>query len=233
MKGGIKEWPQAERPRERLIAQGADRLSDAQLLAIVLRTGRTRQSAIDLAIALLDRFPSLGAMARASVAELVSVPGVGPAKAAQLKAALELGRRLNGERLNSGLRIGTSADVFRHYQPLLKGLKREVFKAVLLDGRHRVLREVTISEGSLSLNIVHPREAFNPAVRDSAAAVIYLHNHPSGDPTPSAEDRELTRRLVSCGELLGIRVLDHLIIGEEAYFSFADRGEMGTGRGSG
>jgi DNA repair protein RadC len=122
------------------------------------------------------------------------------------------------------VRIGSSADLFKHYYPLLRDLRHEIFKIILLDAKHTVIRDATVSEGSLTLSIVHPREVFSLAIREAAAAVIFLHNHPSGDPQPSSEDRSLTTRLVAAGELLGIQVLDHLIIGDGRYISFADQG---------
>jgi DNA repair protein RadC len=147
---------------------------------------------------------------------------VGPAKAAQLKAAHELGRRVASAPLRVGTPIESSAVVFEHFGPLLKGLNQERFVGLYLDGKHRIVLERTISEGSLTASLVHPREAFAPAVRASAAAVIFLHNHPSGDEVPSREDRELTARLAACGRLLGIPMLDHIVVGAERYFSFAD-----------
>jgi DNA repair protein RadC len=149
---------------------------------------------------------------------------VGPAKAAQLKAAVELGRRSMAAPLSTGMRISTSGDVFKHFHPSLRDLKHEIFKVVLLDAKNTVLKETTVSEGSLTLSVVHPREVFALAVRESAAGVLFVHNHPSGDPMPSQEDRQLTDRLVAAGRLLGIRVLDHLIIGDSRYVSFADEG---------
>jgi DNA repair protein RadC len=218
----ISRWPSEERPRERLLERGADGLSDAQLIAILLRTGRKQQSAVELAARILSEFGDLRAVAQASTTELCRIDGVGPAKAAQLKAAHELGRRVAAAPLRIGTPIESSAAVFEHFGPLLKGLKQERFVGLYLDGKHRVVLERTISEGSLTASLVHPREAFAPAVRVSAAAVIFLHNHPSGDEAPSREDRELTARLASCGRLLGIPMLDHLVIGADRYFSFAD-----------
>lgn len=218
----IRSWPSDERPRERLVERGAGGLSDAQLVAILLRSGRRRQTALDLACVLLTEFGGLQGVAEASVSQLCRVGGVGPAKAAQLKAAQEIGRRVASVPLGMGTRIESSGEVFAHFGPLLKGRKREVFVGLYLDGKHRVALEQTISEGSLTASLVHPREAFVPALQVSAAAVIFLHNHPSGDETPSREDRELTSRLAACGRLLGIPVLDHLVIGAERYFSFAD-----------
>jgi DNA repair protein RadC len=224
----IKEWPEDERPRERLIKLGADALSDAQLLAIVLATGdsTSKRSALDLAMNLVQVFGGLRALDAASVAELCQTKGIGPAKATSLKAALELGKRLSGELPERKFKITAPGDLVNYFQPRLQHLRKEVFKAVLLDTKHQMLKDVTVSEGSLSASLVHPREAFLPAIKESAAAVIFLHNHPSGDPTPSAEDKELTHRLAEVGRLVGIHVLDHIIIGtgSSGYMSFRDAG---------
>jgi DNA repair protein RadC len=224
----IKEWPEDERPRERLMKLGADTLSEAQLLAIVLATGdaSSGQSALDLARHLVQTFGSLRAIDAASVSELCQTKGIGPAKATALKAALELGKRLSGEPSQRKVKITSPNDIVMYYQPHLQHLRKEIFKAVLLDTKHQVLKDVTISEGSLSASLVHPREAFLPAIKESAAAIIFLHNHPSGDPTPSLEDKELTQRLAEVGHLIGISVLDHVIIGTgtPGYVSFRDAG---------
>jgi DNA repair protein RadC len=220
----MRHWPEMERPRERLLREGAEALSDAQLLAILLRIGRRQSSALHVAMEVLARVDGLMGLAHRGIEDLCQVPGIGPAKAAQLRAAIELGKRALATPLSTGTKIGSSADLYRHYHPRLRDLRHEVFKAVLLDAKHAILRDVTVSEGSLTLSIVHPREVFSLAVRESAAAVIFLHNHPSGDPQPSPEDRALTTRLVAAGNLLGIPVLDHLIIGDGRYVSFADRG---------
>jgi len=221
---GITQWPETERPRERLLTKGPDALSDAHLLAILLRTGRRDSSAVQVAIELLDRVGGVGGLARCSAEELRAIHGVGPAKAAQLQAAVALGRRALAAPLSTGVRISTSGELFKHYHPALRDLKHEIFKVVLLDAKNTVLREATVSEGSLTLSVVHPREVFALAVRESAAGMLLLHNHPSGDPMPSPEDRRLTDRLVAAGRLLGIRVLDHVIIGDGRYVSFADEG---------
>jgi DNA repair protein RadC len=173
---------------------------------------------------ILDRLGDIAGLARCGIEELCAIPGVGEAKAAQLKAALELGKRALAAPLTKGTKVTSSRDLFTHYHPTLRDLRHEIFKVVLLDAKHAIMRDATVSEGSLTLSIVHPREVFTLAVRESAAAVIFLHNHPSGDPTPSQEDRVLTARLVSAGEVLGIRVLDHLVIGDGRYVSFADQG---------
>jgi DNA repair protein RadC len=221
---GITQWPETERPRERLLSQGPHALTDAQLLAILLRVGRHRSSAVQVGMDILHRLGGVAGLARCGIDELCAVSGVGEAKAAQLKAALELGKRALASPLSKGTKITSSRDLFDHYHPVLRDLRHEIFKVVLLDAKHAILRDTTVSEGSLTLSIVHPREVFTMAVKESAAAVIFLHNHPSGDPTPSQEDKVLTARLVSAGEVLGIRVLDHLVVGDGRYVSFADQG---------
>ncbi|NKB80852.1 MAG: DNA repair protein RadC [Nitrospirales bacterium] len=221
---GIAGWPECERPRERILKEGPHVLSDAQLLGILLRVGRPDSSAVQVAMDLLNQWGGLQGLANRSQEELCAISGIGTAKAAQIQAAIELGKRVLATPLTTGVRIGESRDLFQHYYPLLRDLRHEVFKAILLDAKHGIIRDLTISEGSLTHSIVHPREVFNPAVRESAAAVIFLHNHPSGDPQPSVEDRTLTARLVEAGNVLGIRVLDHLVIGDGRYVSFADQG---------
>lgn len=219
---GIAHWPISERPRERLLEEGPESLSDAQLLAILLRVGRQDSSAVQVGMDLLHHLEGLQGLANRSLEELCVVPGIGPAKAAQIKAAIELGKRVLSTPLTTGTKIASSQSVFQHYYPLLRDLRHEVFKVILLDAKHAVIRDLTVSEGSLTTSLVHPREVYNEAVRESAAAVIFLHNHPSGDPTPSAEDRTLTRRLQEAGNILGIQVLDHVIIGDGRFVSFAD-----------
>jgi len=221
---GIAQWPETERPRERLLAHGPQALTNAQLLAILLRVGRHGSSAVQVGMDILDQLGDVAGLAQCGIEELCAVPGVGEAKAAQLKAALELGKRALAGPLTKGAKITSSRDLFTHYHPTLRDLRHEVFRVILLDAKHAIMRDATVSEGSLTLSIVHPREVFTLAVKESAAAVIFLHNHPSGDPTPSQEDHVLTARLVSAGEVLGIRVLDHLVIGDGRYVSFADQG---------
>lgn len=229
MNGGIKQWPEEDRPREKLIERGPEVLTDAELLAIILRTGdsSTGKSAMDIGRELCASFNGdLRKIADATVTELCAIKGTGPAKAATVKAALALARRLGDERLRASDRFTTPEQVFRHYRSKLEDLKKERFLVLLLDGKNRVIREVEISVGSLNQSLVHPREVFNPAVRESAAAIILVHNHPTGDPTPSREDIEITRRLKEAGELMGIRILDHVIIGINQFVSLVDKGLM-------
>jgi len=223
----IKDWPEEDRPREKLLDKGAEALTEAELLAIILRTGNasTRESALDHARLLLKVFRDLRGIDGASTRDLRAIKGIGPAKIAQIKAGLEFGRRLREKKWDAGQPLRTSEEVFRHFQKLEKE-KRELFYVVLLTNKNRKIREVKISEGSLTASLVHPREVYNPVIRESAAAVIFVHNHPSGDPAPSPEDREITRRLKEVGEVMGVRVLDHIVIGRERYFSFSDHGML-------
>jgi DNA repair protein RadC len=222
----IKDWPEEDRPREKLLNRGADSLTDAELLAILLRTGNgsTGQSALDHARVLLKQFDGFAGIDRASAAEIRTVKGIGPAKMAQLKAAAEIGRRLGQKKWEAGKSLRSSEEVFCHFRGRLASQKHELFYVVLLNNKNRKIRDVKISEGSLTASLVHPREVFNPVIRESAAAVIFVHNHPSGDPAPSPEDVEITRRLKEVGEVMGIRVLDHVVIGRDRYYSFSDRG---------
>lgn len=223
----INEWPEDERPRERLVREGAERLSPAQLLAILLRTGSEGKSAIELAMELINRFGDFRAMSGVTVHELCSVKGVGIAKASQIKAAIEIGKRSASYPLSKKRRVISSKDiydVYRHYIQHFHGMKKEVFRLVMLDGKNRIFSDYVVSEGCLTSSIVHPREVYIQAIKNSAASVIFLHNHPSGDPTPSPEDIEITKRLIAAGDLIGIKVLDHIIMGEGEYLSFADKG---------
>jgi DNA repair protein RadC len=216
--------PSSERPRERLHASGAEALSVVELIALVLRVGARGSPALALASDLFERFGSLDRLARAGDAELAGVSGMGPAKVASLRAALELGGRLAREPIPTGERLHSPKQVFAHFGARLRQLRQETFFVLLLDSRHRLLREVEVSRGSLNQSLVHPREVFAPALREAAAAILVLHNHPSGDPLPSREDHEVTRRLHESGELLGVPLLDHVVIGADAYTSFAERG---------
>ena len=224
----IKDWPEEDRPREKLLERGADALTDAELLAILLRTGNasTGENALDHAHLLLKQFGGLRGIDSAPVGELRALKGIGSAKIAQLKAGLEMGRRLGRTRWEAGSPLRSSEDVFRHFRERLQKETHEIFYVILLTNKNRKIREVKISEGSLTASLVHPREVYNPVIRESAAAVIFVHNHPSGDPSPSPEDLEITRRLKEVGELMGVRVLDHVVIGHDHYFSFNDRGML-------
>lgn len=211
-------------PRERILTEGIDSLTDEELITVVLGHG-TRDRPVQIcAHDLLGRMGPLRRLATRTVRELTEVPGIGPAQASRLAALGTLARRLMEERLKPGMFFGNPRQIFEHYHGALRDRKREMFLVVLLDARHRIMREEIISEGSLTSSIVHPREVFMPAVRDSAGAVVLVHNHPSGDPRPSDEDVAVTRRLVHAAELLGIRVLDHVIVGDGKYSSFKESG---------
>ena len=221
---GIKNWPESERPRERLLRHGAHTLSEAQLLAIILRTGRGGKSALDLAIEILKSFGDLKEIDNASLGEFAPFKGMGKAKVAQLKAALELGKRLIAEPSQKGPAFSSSHEVYSYYCRRFKNMKKEIFLCAMLDAKNRILRDNKISEGTLTHSLIHPREAFRDAIKESAASVIFVHNHPSGDPSPSREDIVITERLASTGEIVGIRVLDHIIIGDERYTSMKEKG---------
>jgi len=219
----VKYWPEDERPRERLITHGPSTLSEAQLLAIIIRNGSAGRSAVDLGRDLLDKFGNLAGMEQAGIQELCTVEGIGRAKATGIRAAIELGRRYQKPSL-AGASFCSSSDVAAYYRPRMKDSKKETFRCALLDTKNKIIREEVVSIGSLSASLVHPRETFKAAVRESAAAVIFVHNHPSGDIKPSQEDILLTKRLVQVGEMIGIQVLDHIIIGDGGHFSFKDNG---------
>ncbi len=215
-----------DRPRERLDTLGPAALSDAELIALLLRTGDRGGDALSVANDLLERQGGLQGLSRAATGELGRSAGIGPAKSASVRAALEIGRRLAGRRLSAGSVIRSPSDVYRHFHPNLRDARQECFVVVLLDARQRVLRSEVISQGTLTASLVHPREVFRPALRDAAAALVLVHNHPSGDPTPSAEDREVTSRLARAGEILGIRVVDHVVVAERGFCSLREEGAL-------
>ncbi|MFN3395265.1 MAG: RadC family protein [Thermodesulfovibrionales bacterium] len=218
----IKDWPEKERPRERLIRFGAESLSNAQLLAIILRTGSGQKGVLELSIGLLDRFKTLKDIDNASVSDLLSVNGLGIAKIAQIKAAFELGKRLMSESVESRPIFSSAQSVYSYFAPRMKNLKKEVFSCLLLDSKNRFIREIRVSEGILNRSLIHPREAFREAIREAAQSVIFIHNHPSGDPSPSKDDITVTERLKNAGEVIGIDVLDHIIIGDGRFVSLKD-----------
>jgi DNA repair protein RadC len=222
----IRELPSEERPRERLALYGPQTLSNAQLLAIVLRTGTRDENAVALGQRLIDRFGGLRGVARATSAELSKVKGVGTVKAIQIAACAELGKRIATRIVEDLHAINGPDDVADLLMPELQFERREHIVVLLLDVRNRVIKKVTVSIGSLDNAIAHPREIFHPAVANSAAGIILVHNHPSGDPTPSMEDRRLTARLVECGRLLGIDVLDHIILGHDRWVSLKQQNMM-------
>lgn len=221
----IREWPALERPRERLHSAGAGALASRELLAILIGSGREGASAVDIAGRLLQsRGGSLRRLAAAAPAELAEVEGIGPAVAARISAALELGRRLAREGPMERARIRGPRDVYELCAPTLRDLAQEEFRVLLLNTQHAVMREIPVTRGTLDASIVHPREVFRAAITEAAAAMVLVHNHPSGDPTPSPEDRDVTRQLAEAGRLVGIPVLDHVVVGDGRYVSFVEAG---------
>lgn len=220
----IRELPTQDRPRERLMANGASALSTAELLAIQLRIGTKERSALGLAEQLLSQFSGLRGIANASVEELSVVKGIGPVKAVEIAAAVELGRRLAALTSEEKPCIRSPQDVANLLTPELRDVKKEHFKSLLLNTKNQVIKINTVSIGILDSSLVHPREVFKDAIQASAASIIVAHNHPSGDPTPSPEDKRVTQRLAECGTLLGIDLLDHIIIGDNRWVSLKERG---------
>ncbi len=214
-------------PRERLRELGPRALSDEELLAALLGSGSAGYPAGAIARTLLASYGSLREMGRASIDELASCPGIGRANAARLVAAFELGLRRELERSAPPEAIATAADVYARLGPRLRDAKQESFWILLLNAKNRLQAEREVSRGVLDGSLVHPREIFGPALREAAAAIVLAHNHPSGDPTPSEEDVAVTRRLVEAGRLLGIRIVDHVILGDGCWASLAERGLLG------
>jgi DNA repair protein RadC len=222
----VKVLPPQERPQERLLRQGADALSSAELLAILLRTGTRTSPAGETASRLLAAFGSLGALSQAHPAELTRHNGIGPAKASALVAAFELGRRVHAAPPARRHGVRTPHDVAALVAGRMRHLDREHFRAVLLNTRHEVLDVTAVAVGGLDSAPIHPREVFKEAIRRSAAAVILVHNHPSGNPEPSADDLRITARLQEAGRVVGIDVLDHIIIGDGRFVSLRERGAL-------
>lgn len=222
----IRTWTPHDRPRERLRSVGPRHLSTRELVALLVGSGGRGGSAFEVSDRLLAEasgtLRELGAM---DPGRLERVDGVGAATACRVLAALELGRRAAAEASVRDDPVRGPADVFRRIGPRLRDLPQEEFHALLLNTRHRIVREVAVTRGILDASLIHPREVFRPAVVESAAGVILVHNHPSGDPTPSAEDRAVTRQLAEAGRALGIPVLDHVIVGDGGYASLAQEGE--------
>ncbi|WP_405127431.1 RadC family protein [Salicibibacter halophilus] len=216
--------PLQEMPRERLVQEGAAYLSNQELLAILLRTGTTNESVLQLANRLLVEFDGIMMLKEASLEELQAIKGIGQVKAVELRAALELGKRIHTTQQGERYSIKTPEDASDYVMEEMRFLTQEHFVAIYLNTKNQVLHKKTLFIGSLNASIVHPREVFKEALRRSAASIVCLHNHPSGDPSPSQEDREVTKRLVDCGKVLGVEVLDHIIIGDQRYTSLREHG---------
>jgi DNA repair protein RadC len=228
----IKNWPSKERPRERLISAGAERLTDAELLAIVLRVGRGTfkrgvrgQNATDFAKELLTEFKGLRGLDRAHIDDLRKVPGISTAKIAQIKAAFELGKRVQSKRLTA-VSFESSSAVAAHFRPRFTNARQEIVIAVLLNGQNQLIEERVVAEGTPTQATVYVRRVLEEALRASAAAIILVHNHPSGNSEPSAGDDDTTRRLLAACKLVEIVLLDHVIVGESDHYSYSDSGRL-------
>ncbi|MCJ8006983.1 DNA repair protein RadC [Lederbergia wuyishanensis] len=222
----IRDFPVDQRPRERLINNGPESLSNHELLAILLRTGTKAESVIQLANRLLTQFGGLMWLRDAALEEMTNLKGIGQAKAVQIVAAVELGRRISNLKYDERYVIRSPEDGANYVMNDMRFLTQEHFVALYLNTKNQVIHRQTIFIGSLNASIVHPREVFKEAIRRSAASIICLHNHPSGDPAPSREDIDVTKRLVECGKMIGIELLDHLIIGDKKYVSMKEKGYM-------
>jgi len=216
----IKDISLENRPRERLEKKGAASLSDAELLAIILKTGNKEENVIDMSNRLLSKY-SVDKLSSCSLKELQEINGIGKAKASQILALFEFNKRHNLAKQN-GKPIKSAKDVYEYASSKLNGVDKEHFMILHLDTRNRIIKDEIVSVGTLNSSLIHPREVFKSAIKESANAVIIVHNHPSGDTDPSQEDNEITERLFDAGELLSIKVLDHVIVGKEGYYSFKD-----------
>jgi DNA repair protein RadC len=222
----LRQLPKEERPRERLLRHGPEALSNAELLAILLRTGTANESAVKLAGKVLAACGGLRHLTDMTVEQLTAIKGIGPAKALQLKAGIELGRRLSRSRLDDAPQIRSPRDAAELVRDELRFLTKEHFIVLFLNTKNRVIGKETLSIGSLNASIVHPREVFRSAIQRNSASIICAHNHPSGDPTPSPEDIDVTRRLAEAGRLIGIELLDHIIIADQTHVSLKELGHV-------
>lgn len=223
----INSWMLADRPREKLMGHGARSLSEAELIAILMRSGTRNKSALDVAKELLSKHNnSLAAVSKLSVHELMQIKGIGEAKAVTITAAMELGRRRMTESAMKKSQIGSSVDAYDLLHPRMRDLTQEAFWIILLDRRSKVIALEEIHVGGMSAMVVDPKIIFQKALERKASALILSHNHPSGTPSPSMEDIRLTEKIIAAGNFIDIKILDHIIIGEGTYFSFADEGKM-------
>lgn len=222
----LRDVPREDRPRERLMNDGADALSNAELLAIMLRTGTRNESALHLAARILRACGGLRQLVDMDIAELMRIRGIGPAKAVQLRAGIELGRRLARRTADPSPAIRRPEDAADLVMEDLRYEMKEHFVCLFLNTKNQVIGRETLSVGTLNASLVHPREVFRAAIKRGSAAIICLHNHPSGDPTPSPEDIALTGRLRDAGALVGIDVLDHIVIGDGRFVSLKERGHL-------
>jgi len=219
----IKTLPSDERPRERLIKYGVKTLTSSELLAIILRTGNKKENVIELSNKFFKKY-NLKSLSRLKISNLKKQLGVGDAKACQIIACFELGKRLSAFKEAKKPAIESAKDIAKLFIPEMNALEKEHFIGIYLDSRKRIIKQEIIFVGSLNESVVHPREIFKIALDENAAAIILLHNHPSGDPSPSSFDIEITKELIKAGDLLGIQVLDHIIIGGSKYVSLKEKG---------
>ncbi len=230
----IKKLRKQERPRERLISYGPQSLSDAELLSIILRAGGPCKNALELASELLEAFGGFRGFEDATISEISGFKYVGMVKAVQIKACIEIAKRYAKESLKERFKIKSKEDVVKFCKekimPYMRDMKKEVFKVILLDSKNGVIKVVDVSVGTLDVSIAHPREILRDAIKEAASGLIIVHNHPSGDPSPSPEDMLVTERISSACKIVGIRFLDHVIIGDNRSFSFLENGLIKNGK---
>lgn len=218
----VKEMALEERPREKMLTKGEKSLSNAELLAIILRTGTKKQSVLELANYIINKdSQGIRWLNDITIEELCEIDGIGISKAAQIKASLELGIRISSAK-PIRYKVTNPWDIYKYYMDSLRYLNKEVFKIILLNTKNEIICDIDISVGTLNMSVVHPREVFREAIKRSSNKIILMHNHPSGNIEPSNEDKNVTSRLVKCGELIGIEVIDHIIIGDGLYYSFKE-----------
>ena len=218
-----RKLSESERPREKLFEEGAKELSNSELLAVLIRTGNAKSSALDLSHKLLSTIPDvIVSLSDCSLEEIVKIEGMSKSKTAPILAAVELGKRVILESRKKRKKITSPLDLVEFFMADMCRLKKEHFKITMLDTKNYIIGVEEVSIGNLNSSIVHPREVFKEAIKRSSSAIILVHNHPSGDPTPSREDINITKRLVECGDLLGIRILDHIIIGDKKHISLKE-----------
>ncbi len=223
----VRDLPKTERPRERLIKLGSEALSAQELLALIIARGVSGKSVMNIAQELLSKFGNIKNVSEATIEQLCQIKGIGPAKAAQIKACFEIARRIENQEIEQNklkkFTLGSPEGVVKLARPILKDKKKEYFLVFPLDSRNQIMKEEIVSIGSSNASIAHPREIFKRTIANNAASVIIVHNHPSGDPEPSEDDLEITKQLVDAGKILGIEVSDHIIIGQKSFTSFKDK----------
>lgn len=226
-RSSMRHWPREDLPREKLLKKGEHTLSNSELIAILLRTGTKGQSAVDLARKILQKFKTFRDMSHTDISNWRTFKGLGSAKIAQIKSAIEIGRRFQEEQLKEERpRIESSGDAAQMLMPRMRDLKKEVVKAIFLNSQNRIIDIIEVAEGTVNQANPIIRELFQRALQNFTVSLICVHNHPAGDPSPSPEDRTFTQKLSQGGRILQVNVLDHIIIGDGRYYSFADRGEL-------